>query len=144
MTSGPADKALEFTLLDIKTRSQIIADFHANGISLMVAVFGADDAPTSTRKDPVKLAKSIAKFVKDYDVSHYSVGDQLHRLRDSQLDGVDIDWEDFDSINAGTGRAESWIINFTKALRKLLPVGGASSETARRCDRYLRIKQNTF
>jgi hypothetical protein len=69
LLSGPADKALEFTLLDAATRASIISDYHANGISLMVSAFGSTDAPTSEGADPVATANTIAAFVKKWGVS---------------------------------------------------------------------------
>jgi hypothetical protein len=46
----------------------------------------------------------MAKWVLDYD-----------------LDGIDVDYEDFSAINAGDGKAEQWLITFTKTLRDNLP-----------------------
>jgi hypothetical protein len=37
------------------------------------------------------------------------------------LDGVDVDYEDFDAMNLKDGRSEKWLIDFTTALRKELP-----------------------
>ena len=92
----------------------------------MVAAFGATNAPTSTKKDPEKMADTIADFVKKYDVRGTNDRISLAMLTNHvpQLDGVDIDYEDFNAIDSGTGRAESWLIKFTKALRKALPYGG--------------------
>jgi hypothetical protein len=69
LLSGPADKALEFTLLDADTRASIISSYHAAGISLMVSAFGSTDAPTSEGVDPVATANTVANFVKTYNVS---------------------------------------------------------------------------
>jgi len=106
LLSGPADKALEFTLLDAATRASIISDYHSNGISLMVSAFGSTDAPTSEGADPVATANTVANFVKEFG-----------------LDGVDVDYEDFNAINSGTGSAETWLVSFTKQLRSQLPAG---------------------
>ncbi|KZT41907.1 glycoside hydrolase family 18 protein, partial [Sistotremastrum suecicum HHB10207 ss-3] len=106
LLSGPADKALEFTELDAATRASIISAYHAAGISIMVSAFGSTDAPTSEGADPTATANTIAAFVKQYG-----------------LDGVDVDYEDFNAINSGTGSAETWLITFTKALRAQLPSG---------------------
>lgn len=57
----------------------------------MVAAFGATDHPTTAGKDPVKVASDLAAYVKEY-----------------ELDGVDVDWEDIDAMNAGKG--EPWVI----------------------------------
>jgi len=37
----------------------------------------------------------------------------------NNLDGADIDWEDNDAMEAGKG--EQWLIDFTIALRKVIP-----------------------
>ena len=37
----------------------------------------------------------------------------------NNLDGADIDWEDNGAMEAGTG--EQWLIDFTIALRKVIP-----------------------
>ena len=39
------------------------------------------------------------------------------------LDGVDVDYEDFNAFDKGDGSAEKWLIAFTTALRSALPVG---------------------
>ena len=66
----------------------------------MVSAFGATEMPTHT--DPVTTAQGLAQFVKDYD-----------------LDGADIDYEDNEAMEAGKG--EAWLISFTKELRRQLP-----------------------
>lgn len=70
-------------------RSTIKAKYAAAGIKLLVSVFGSTDTPTTTGADPVATANTFAKWVKKY-----------------QLDGIDVDYEDFDAINAGDGSAE--------------------------------------
>jgi len=72
----------------------------------MVSAFGSTDAPTSTGQNPTTLATTIANFVIEYN-----------------LDGVDVDYEDFNAINSGTGSAETWLVTFTNALRAKLPSG---------------------
>ncbi|KAF7356556.1 Glycoside hydrolase family 18 protein [Mycena venus] len=39
------------------------------------------------------------------------------------LDGIDVDYEDFNAFDAGDGKAEAWLISFTTQLRTLLPQG---------------------
>lgn len=70
----------------------------------MVSAFGSTDAPTSSGQDPTQLAQSLASFVIN-----------------NGLDGIDIDYEDFDAISAGT--AVNWLVEFTQALRNELPAG---------------------
>lgn len=37
--------------------------------------------------------------------------------------GLDIDYEDLDAFNGGTGSAENWLISFTQTVRSKLPQG---------------------
>ncbi|KZS88861.1 glycoside hydrolase family 18 protein [Sistotremastrum niveocremeum HHB9708] len=104
--SGPADQVQEFAALDANTRAQVISEYHAAGISLMMSAFGETEKPTTKGADPVGLALKIANFVKEYG-----------------LDGVDVDYEDFAAMNSGTGSAEQWLITFTRTLRDQLPLG---------------------
>ncbi|KZT52238.1 glycoside hydrolase family 18 protein [Calocera cornea HHB12733] len=106
MTSGPADQALEWTLIDAATRTSVKAQYAAAGIKLLVSAFGSTDAPTSDGEDPTTLAQSMAAWVQEYD-----------------LDGIDIDYEDFNAFNAGTDAAVTWLVTFTQALRAELPSG---------------------
>ena len=76
------------------------------GISLLVSAFGSTEAPTSSGADPTDTANTMAAWVIEYD-----------------LDGIDVDYEDFDAINAGDGSAESWLTTFTQVLRDQLPQG---------------------
>ncbi|KZP01089.1 carbohydrate-binding module family 5 protein [Calocera viscosa TUFC12733] len=104
MASGAVDQAQNWEELDADTRSSIKADYAAAGIKLMVSAFGSTDTPTSSGDDPTDTANTIAAWVQEYD-----------------LDGVDVDYEDFTAMNDGT--AEAWLITFTTALRAQLPAG---------------------
>lgn len=106
LSSGPTDQVQAFASLPASKRQAIIEDLHSNGISLMMSVFGSTEAPTTDGVDPWAFASKVASFVKQYG-----------------LDGVDVDYEDFKSINNGSGEAEQWLINFTSALRSHLPSG---------------------
>ncbi|KAL0576275.1 hypothetical protein V5O48_005719 [Marasmius crinis-equi] len=99
-------KAEEWTWLTAAERATIISQYHAAGINLIVSLFGATDAPTSTGADPIATANTMAAWVKQFG-----------------LDGVDVDYEDFNAMNAGDGRAEKWLADFTRQLRVQLPQG---------------------
>ncbi|KAF9047088.1 glycoside hydrolase [Hymenopellis radicata] len=85
MFSGAWDKAYEWTALTADERTAIKAEYDAAGIKLMVSVFGATDVPTTSGADPVSTAQTMAAWVKEYD-----------------LDGIDVDYEDFSAFSAGT------------------------------------------
>ncbi|THU87981.1 glycoside hydrolase family 18 protein [Dendrothele bispora CBS 962.96] len=106
LVSGPADKAIEWTWLSADERATIKQQYAAAGISIVVSVFGATDAPTSIGADPTTVANNVAAFVREFD-----------------LDGVDVDYEDFNAMNAQDGSAEEWLTTFTIALRAQLPKG---------------------
>ncbi|KAF9475014.1 glycoside hydrolase [Pholiota conissans] len=106
LTAGPFDKALEWTTLSSSQRSTIKAQYAAAGIKLIVSLFGSTEEPTTEGKDPIVTANTMAAWVKQFD-----------------LDGADVDYEDFDAVNAGDGKAEAWLVSFTTQLRKQLPAG---------------------
>ncbi|KIJ53610.1 glycoside hydrolase family 18 protein [Sphaerobolus stellatus SS14] len=104
LSSGTADQAAEWASLSNSDRSSIKKKYNDAGIKLMVSAFGATDTPTSSGQDASSLAKSMADWVKKYN-----------------LDGIDVDYEDFDAVNAGT--ATDWLATFTSVLRDNLPQG---------------------
>ncbi|KAF9223962.1 glycoside hydrolase family 18 protein [Gyrodon lividus] len=106
LISGPADQALDWTTLSSSTRSSIKSSYTTAGIKLIVSAFGSTDAPTSTGTDPTTTANNLATFVIQYG-----------------LDGVDVDYEDFNAMNAMDGSAEAWLATFTTALREKLSAG---------------------
>ncbi|KII93375.1 carbohydrate-binding module family 5 protein [Plicaturopsis crispa FD-325 SS-3] len=106
LTEGPFDKAEEWTQLTAAERSSVKSQYAAAGISLIVSVFGSTDVPTSSGADPIATANTVAAWVIQYD-----------------LDGVDVDYEDFNAIDAGDGKAEAWLVSFTTQLRSSLPQG---------------------
>ncbi|KAK0217905.1 glycoside hydrolase family 18 protein [Armillaria fumosa] len=106
LVSGPFDKAKEWTQLTAAQRSTIKAQYAVAGIKLVVSVFGSTDKPTSNRADPIATANTMSEWVKRYN-----------------LDGIDVDYEDFKAVDAGDGQAEDWIVVFTKQLRRQLPQG---------------------
>ncbi|KIK62368.1 carbohydrate-binding module family 5 protein [Collybiopsis luxurians FD-317 M1] len=106
LTTYNADNYGYWVQMTAAERAAVKAEYAAAGIKLCVAAFGATEEPTNAGLDPVSLANSVAAAVIQYD-----------------LDGVDIDYEDFDSFNRKDGSAEAWLISFTTQLRKTLPVG---------------------
>ncbi|KAH9940902.1 glycoside hydrolase [Epithele typhae] len=107
LISGPADKAVEWSAqLTAAQRSSIKAEYEAAGVSLIVSVFGSTDAPTSIGADPTSTANTMAAWVKEFG-----------------LDGLDVDYEDFNAMDAGDGKAEAWLATFTRQLRTQLPQG---------------------
>ncbi|KAH9940901.1 glycoside hydrolase family 18 protein [Epithele typhae] len=104
LVEGAWDKAYEWTTLSATDRASIKSQYAAAGIKLMVFAFGSTDVPTTSNYNPTTLANSLSSWVIQYG-----------------LDGVDIDYEDFNAMDGGS--AEAWLITFTTALRKQLPVG---------------------
>lgn len=106
LASGSADQATEWQELTADQRASVKAEYAAAGISLIVSAFGSTETPTSSGFDPTDTANTIASWVQTYDV-----------------DGVDIDYEDFAAFDKGDGSAETWLATFTTALRSQLPSG---------------------
>ena len=93
-----------------KERNEIAVElkgkYNAAGIKVIVSAFGSTDIPTTSGADPTKTANDFAKWVIQ-----------------NNLDGIDVDYEDFDAMNTANGKAEEWLSTFTKALRSQLPKG---------------------
>jgi chitinase len=106
LVAGAFDKAQEWTQLSAAERARIKAQYEAAGIKLIVSLFGSTDAPTTEGADPIDTANTMADWVIEFG-----------------LDGVDVDYEDFDAVNAGDGSAEAWLASFTTQLRVKLPQG---------------------
>ncbi|KAH7886592.1 glycoside hydrolase family 18 protein [Phlebopus sp. FC_14] len=106
LSYGAADQALVWQELTASQRTSILNEYNAAGISLVVALFGSTETPTSSGYDPINTANTMAAWVIEYG-----------------LQGVDVDYEDFYAFDAGTGAAEQWLGNFTKQLRTQLPQG---------------------
>ncbi|KAF8323821.1 glycoside hydrolase family 18 protein [Clavulina sp. PMI_390] len=110
LSSGAADQALEWQEIDATTRSSTKSAYSSAGINLMVTAFGSTEQPTTSGLNAASTASTMASWVKTYG-----------------LDGIDnpfsVDYEDFTAINAANGNAETWLINFTTALRSALPSG---------------------
>ncbi|KAF7308782.1 Glycoside hydrolase family 18 protein [Mycena kentingensis (nom. inval.)] len=106
LVAGAWDKAFEWTSLTAAQRASIKSQYNAAGIKLMVSAFGSTDVPTSSGLNPTTLATTMANWVIQWG-----------------LDGIDVDYEDFNAFDAGNGSAEQWLITFTTQLRKILPQG---------------------
>ncbi|KAI0924722.1 hypothetical protein AcW2_005518 [Taiwanofungus camphoratus] len=104
LLEGAWDNAESWTELSADDRSSIKSQYESAGISLMVSCFGSTDTPTTSNADPTSTANTFASWVVEYD-----------------LDGIDVDYEDFDAFDAGT--AEAWLVTFTQQLRSQLPEG---------------------
>jgi len=76
--------------------------YHSAGKKVLISCFGATEFPTSQGLNPVTTAQQIAQFVIT-----------------NQFDGVDLDYEDNNAMDAGTG--VSWIVQCTQTLASLLP-----------------------
>ncbi|KZT66332.1 glycoside hydrolase family 18 protein [Daedalea quercina L-15889] len=104
LIEGAWDNAEGWTELTADERSSTKADYNDAGIALMVSVFGSTDTPTTSGADPTDTANTMAAWVVEYG-----------------LDGIDVDYEDFDAMDSGT--AEAWLVTFTTQLRNQLPAG---------------------
>ena len=108
LTSGPADLALIWSeastyLSHLGGTTQEIQlklkkAYNDDRKKILISAFGSTDFPTSAGKDPIIVATDLATFVLE-----------------NNLDGVDIDWEDNNAMNQGTG--EDWLIKFQRKLR---------------------------
>ncbi|PBK72371.1 glycoside hydrolase [Armillaria solidipes] len=104
LMAGAWDKAYEWTTLTDDERTDIKSQYAAAGVKLLVTVFGSSDVPTTSRADPIAIADTMAAWVTQY-----------------SLDGIDVDYEDFAAFDAGDGKAEQWLADFTTQLRVTLP-----------------------
>ncbi|KAJ6493539.1 glycoside hydrolase family 18 protein [Mycena vitilis] len=93
LTEGAFDKAEEWTTLTAAQRASVKTQYNAAGIKLIVSVFGSTDVPTSSGADPITTATTMANWVKEFN-----------------LDGIDVDYEDFNAFDAGDGKAEGTYI----------------------------------
>ena len=106
LSTGPADQAEAWGQLDSGTRQKLKQQYNEAGIKVIVSAFGETEQPTTSNVDPTTMAHTMAQWVISND-----------------LDGIDVDYEDFDAINAANGQAEQWLTTFTETLRQTLPKG---------------------
>ncbi|KAF5375306.1 hypothetical protein D9757_009686 [Collybiopsis confluens] len=104
LTTGAFDQAKAWEILPAAQKASTKAAYQKAGIKLIVSAFGSTDLPTA--KDAKTIAGTMATWVLANDV-----------------DGIDVDYEDLDAMNAQDGKAEQWLIDFTNALRTQLPQG---------------------
>ncbi|TYJ54692.1 hypothetical protein B9479_004631 [Cryptococcus floricola] len=99
---GAVDDVQTWADFDESYRNEVITEYHNAGIALMISAFGSEDTPTTSDADAKTVAQDLAAFVKQYN-----------------LDGVDIDYEDMSAMNSAQGAA--WIVTLQTELRSLLP-----------------------
>jgi chitinase len=104
LDQGLYDSGYSWAQLDATTRQTYLNAIHASGKKLLISAFGAAEWPTSGGVNPTTSANNLAAIVKQYG-----------------FDGCDIDWEDNNAMDGGTG--EAWLITFQTALRAALPSG---------------------
>lgn len=74
----------------------------------MTSALGSTETPTSNGVSASSLATTHAAFVKD-----------------NNLQGIDVDYEDMDAMNKADGSAEAWLTTYTKTLNSILNPSGA-------------------
>ncbi|KAI0830253.1 chitinase [Trametes gibbosa] len=104
LTTGPADQAANWAALPADQRATLKQQYHSAGVSLVVSAFGETERPTS--QDPTTVANGLAQFVLNTD-----------------LDGIDIDYEEFELVVQQPGVGEAWLTTLTQTLRQQLPQG---------------------
>ncbi|VDB96175.1 unnamed protein product [Peniophora sp. CBMAI 1063] len=105
----PSYQAQVWSSMSASKRKATKQAYNDAGISVIVSAFGADPQPTTDGKDATSQANNLAQFVIDND-----------------LDGVDVDYEDFDAFDNADdkgAKAINWLITFTQVLRDRLPAG---------------------
>ena len=86
-------------------RTNLLNEYHRNGVKVLIAAFGATSFPTSMRIPATACGENLAQFVIDM-----------------QLDGVDLDYEDNAAMESGT--AVPWLIEMTNAMIKKFKATG--------------------
>lgn len=102
-SGGPTAASSSWASLPDDKRQSILNDYHDKGIAVMVSAFGAGDSVIGKKKDPVKLAQDLAGWVNQHG-----------------LDGVDVDLEDFDSLQNDKDYALDWLSKFYTELSNSL------------------------
>lgn len=102
-SNGPTAASSSWANLPGDKQQSILNDYHSKGIAVMVSAFGAADSVIGKKKDPVKLAQDLAGWVNQHN-----------------LDGVDVDLEDFDSLQNNKDYALDWLSKFYTELSNSL------------------------
>ncbi|KAI0742905.1 glycoside hydrolase [Daedaleopsis nitida] len=106
LSDGPHDQVANWAALDPAHRKQLKQQYNQAGVSVVVSAFGETELPTTKGLDPATLANSMGQFVLNTD-----------------LDGIDIDWEEISLVISQPGVGEAWLATFTQTLRQTLPQG---------------------
>ena len=118
-TSNPVDAAVvwaqpdrffdiqnsQFGTVPEQIRTNLVNEYHKNGVKILVSAFGGTSFPTSQGIPARACGENLAQFVIDM-----------------QLDGVDLDYEDNAAMEAGT--AVPWLIEMTDAMVKKFKATG--------------------
>ena len=102
MSSGPTDVVQLWQGLTPDIRTSDLEAYHNAGKLLMVAAFGDTDSNLSGM-DPWLLASNISTFVND-----------------NKLDGVDVNFEDFNCFNSNPEVCIDWIVTLVEELHAKL------------------------
>lgn len=102
LKDSPLDQVDEWRKLPKEKRAAIRKEYNEAGIKIIISAFGETPKPTTDEDSAEDVAKALGIFVREHDV-----------------DGVDVDYEDLEAFNGGD--AEKWLIEFTQTLRKYLP-----------------------
>lgn len=132
--------ALGWEWLTDAQRAAVRTDYQNAGVKLIVSAFGATgaysldqslssrrdltstliDTPTTSGYDPIFAANWLADWTIKYGLVRSFFASARQGLTPLTLqDGVDIDYEDFAAMNSG--KAEAWLIPYTRQLRARLP-----------------------
>ncbi|KAF5336655.1 hypothetical protein D9758_016739 [Tetrapyrgos nigripes] len=104
---GPMDSAAWWESQGDSKQKALKKAYTDAGIKLIVSIFGGSEEEMHiTSKVNETAAAGLAKRVGDWVIKN-------------NLDGVDVDFEDFDAMKDGTG--VPWLVTFQKALRSALP-----------------------
>ena len=88
-----------------EVRTNLLNEYHRNGVTVLISAFGASSFPTSMGIPATACGENLAQFVIDM-----------------QLDGVDLDYEDNAAMESGT--AVPWLIEMTNAMIKKFKATG--------------------